>query len=294
MAPTESCSHKEVLPTDCLNISREVTQRGLWRVTSRLQRCPCLVITGLYLLPRACSSSSIGAFAASPPSRLGKQPGMGGMMLARQQPVRRELKGQTQTGTDGGLRRRSYCQSGCHLLSSSHEAWGAQLANTLFYIQPFETIELQTKITKTNPDGVGMEVKSIKLLNEDRLGGNSSSSRTDLELFIAPEWCTVKSLMEANIEDYTANPLWQPCCHWLLKDQSVIQKRAEGTHSVPIQFQTAGTANDASAARHVRRINRSCFEIEPHRLKCCFRRKGLSTATLESKLEASCDCSRIN
>lgn len=54
-------------------------------------------------------------------------------------------------------------------------------------------------------------------------------ARTDLELLIAPEWCTVKSIMEADTEDYTANLLWQPCCHWLLKDQSIIQKRVEGT-----------------------------------------------------------------
>lgn len=68
MAPTESCSHKEALPTDCLNISCEVTPCGLWRRMSSLDRCPCLVITGLHLLPEVCGSSSIATFAASPPS----------------------------------------------------------------------------------------------------------------------------------------------------------------------------------------------------------------------------------
>lgn len=64
---------------------------------------------------------------------------------------------------------------------------GVQLSTGLFYIHPFKPIDLKTKITKTMPDGDGMEVNSLKPLNEDRHGGNGGCSRTDLELFIVPE-----------------------------------------------------------------------------------------------------------
>lgn len=73
-----------------------------------------------------------------------------------------------------------------------------------------------------------MEENSIKPLNEDQYGPIWCSC-ADLELLIAPEWCIVRSIMEADIEDYTANLLWQPRYRWLLKEQSIIQKRAEGT-----------------------------------------------------------------
>lgn len=191
MAPTASCSHKEALPTDGLNISWEVTQCGLWRVMSRLERCPCLVITGLHLLPTACSSSSITAFAASPPSsrnEAGKSARDGRDDCLHANSPLEENKGvkiwREQTVV---LRRRSHCQP-----DVSMQPWEPSCQTTYSIFVRSENIDLPTKITKTNPDGDGMEVNSIKPLSEDQHGGNGSRSRTGLKLFIAPEWCTVK------------------------------------------------------------------------------------------------------
>lgn len=99
---------------------------------SRLERCPCLVITGLHLLPTACSSSSITAFAASPPSsrnEAGKSARDGRDDCLHANIPLEENKGvkiwREQTVV---LRRRSQCQP-----DVSMQPWD----NNLFYIRPF-------------------------------------------------------------------------------------------------------------------------------------------------------------
>lgn len=138
---------------------------------SRLQRCPFLVITEMHLLPTACGSSSIAAFAASPLSscnEAGKSAREGRNDAPAPTARWKRTRGSNSDGeTAGGEEANVSLYVSCITAGSPRSLGSPAVKHPILNKS---TSDL--KSPKQKSDGNGMERHGIKPLDEEEYGGD--------------------------------------------------------------------------------------------------------------------------
>lgn len=260
---TKSCFAPNSPPINC-----EVKEWGLWRVMSRLDCCPFLIIAVLYLLPTAHHP-----LALSPPhlyqaAELGSQPGTGNIMGLAWPMSHNSInlkrckctKHSSGMKTSGGGLSKQTAHASSHSCKEGAKRWNVNLVllhslnfphafahlehppvkYALFYFYRCDQNKFRRRchLKKNNfkswkpaggRGGGGADRHELHSALQWRPIWWRTLAAANLLLFIASECCSVKSIRQAYTGDYATNLLQQPHCHWLLKAPSRIQKHTEGS-----------------------------------------------------------------